>query len=89
MGAAAEAVIKALTSVDSKRGCFLVVERAKTDELVAPALEFDGSGRLIAGGADGVLYEIDPVDGVATALGPLINADKLSGLSLRGGGCSK
>ena len=50
------------------------------------SLEFTSSGQLVAGGADGIFYEIDTVTGVATAVGPLVNAGKVSGLSVKPGG---
>jgi len=48
----------------------------------ASSLEFTADGRLITAGADGNLYEIDPGSGATTYIGPLVNAGKLSGLSL-------
>ena len=50
------------------------------------SLEFTPGGQLVAGGADGIFYEIDTVTGVATAVGPLVNAGKVSGLSVKPGG---
>jgi len=47
------------------------------------SLEFDAEGRLIAGGDDGNLYEIDPATGLATLIGPLASVGKVSGLSMR------
>ncbi|MCH9033456.1 MAG: hypothetical protein IID42_03010, partial [Planctomycetes bacterium] len=49
------------------------------------SLEFTSSGQLVAGGADGILYDIDTTTGVATAVGPLVNAGKVSGLSVKAG----
>ena len=46
------------------------------------SLEFTADGRLIAGGHDGTLYEIDPSTAVARRIGPL-GTTKVSGLSMR------
>lgn len=46
------------------------------------SLEFDAEGRLISGGNDGNLYEIDTAAGLATIIGPLA-VGKVSGLSMR------
>ena len=47
------------------------------------SLEFDAADRLISGGNDGNLYEIDTTTGLATIIGPLANVGKVSGLSMR------
>ena len=47
------------------------------------SLEFDAEGRLISGGDDGNLYEIDTSTGLATLIGPLASVGKISGLSMR------
>ena len=49
----------------------------------ASSLEFTADGRLVTAGNDGNFYEINPITGVATLIGPLVNEPKLSGLSLR------
>lgn len=48
------------------------------------SLEFDAEGRLISGGDDGLLYEIDTSAGTGTLIGPLGgNVTKISGLSMQ------
>jgi hypothetical protein len=49
----------------------------------AGSLEFTADGRLVTAGGDGNFYEINPGNGVATLIGPMVNEPILSGLSLR------
>ncbi len=51
----------------------------------ASSLEFLLDGRLVTAGADGLFYSIDLATGTATPVGPLVNAAKVSGLSVRPG----
>jgi hypothetical protein len=43
---------------------------------------FLADGRLVVAGGDGNLYEIDPVTGAATLIGPT-GVEAVSGMSLR------
>ncbi len=71
-----------LLSIDPQTGAAgVIATTTMTSE--ASSLEFSADGRLLTAGGDGVLYELDPGTGAATAIGPLENAVKLSGLSLR------
>ncbi|MDO8631643.1 MAG: proprotein convertase P-domain-containing protein, partial [Phycisphaerales bacterium] len=49
----------------------------------ASSLEFTEDGRLVTAGSNGILYQIDTASGSAAPIGSLVNALKLSGLSLR------
>ena len=46
------------------------------------SLAFTADGRLVVGGGDGNLYELDPVTGASTLIGPT-GVEVVSGMSLR------
>ena len=48
----------------------------------ARSLAFTADGRLVTGGSDGNLYQVDPVTGAATLIGPS-GVEEVSGMSLR------
>ena len=48
----------------------------------ATSLAFLADGRLVVAGSDGNLYELDPVTGAATLIGPT-GVEVVSGMSLR------
>lgn len=48
----------------------------------AESMAFTADGRLVASGSDGNLYEIDPVTGASTLIGPT-GVEVVSGMSLR------
>jgi hypothetical protein len=48
----------------------------------ARSLAFTADGRLVIGGNDGNLYQVDPVTGAATLIGPT-GVEEVSGMSLR------
>lgn len=56
---------------------------ARTDlPTQATSLAFLADGRLIVGGDDGNLYELDPVTGASRLIGPT-GVEQVSGMSLR------
>ena len=60
-----------------------VATLAETDlSTQVEAMTFTADGRLVAAGADGNLYELDPVTGAATLIGPM-GVEVVRGMSLR------
>ncbi len=70
----------ALLSIDPSTGQGSVIATTNL-EAEASSLEIDASGRLLTGASDGNFYEINPVTGAATLIGPM-GVEKLSGLSI-------
>jgi outer membrane protein assembly factor BamB len=74
-------VLPVLVSLDPTTGQGTVIAQTNLPTQ-AESLAFTADGRLVVGGDDGNLYQVDPVTGAATLIGPS-GVEEVSSLSLR------